>query len=100
SLRETIDLVHRDSHGRPHARERPRDETVAGTHPLLAVEDQKGGVRALELAPHAPRHTCRELIARALHTGEVDEHHLAVAARMDPADRPPGRLWSVGDDRH
>ncbi len=98
--RQPVDLVHRHRHRRLRARERMCDETVARAHALLAVEDQQGDVRALELLVHAPRHACGELVARTLNTGQVHEDHLTVAAGMHAANSPSRGLRTVGDDRH
>ena len=71
-----------------------------GPTPLLAVEHQQRDVGVGELLLDAPGHARGERVAGSLHARQVDEHHLAVAARAHAADRPPRGLRTIGDDRH
>ena len=76
------------------------DEAVAGTQALLGVDDQQAAVGVGQLVLDAVLHPLGERVARALHAGQVDEDQLPVGAGGDAADRAPGRLGLVGDDRH
>ena len=77
---QTVDLVDRDRHRQPGPRKRSRDEPVARTDSLLAIEDQQRRVGAFELLLHPPGHARGQSVARALHARQVDQHDLAVAA--------------------
>ncbi len=85
--------------GRLGLRKRRGDESVARPDALLAVEHQQRGVGVGQLLLHAPGHARGQRVARALHAGQVDEHHLALAARADAADRAARGLRAIGDDR-
>ena len=101
---EAVDLVDGADDRGVDARLQKRlgDEPVAGADPLLGVDDEEDrvGVRDLPLDP--PLHPLGERVARPLHTREVGHDQLPVSRQVggDAADRPPGGLRALGDDRH
>ena len=101
---EPVDLVDGDDGRDARAAQRLDDEAVARpADALLAVEQEQHGVGLGELVLDALLHALGERVARALDAREVGQHELPrvrpFRVRRDAADRPPGGLRLVGDDR-
>ena len=94
-----VDLVDGDRHRHGGRAQQVGDEPVAGAEALLGVDDQQAAVRIGELVLDPVLHPFGELVARTLDARQVNEDQLPVGPVGDAADRPPGRLGLVGDDR-
>ena len=68
--------------------------------PCSPLTTNSAASASLELGLDAALHPLGQRVARALHARQVGQHELeASGARDDAADRAPGRLRLVGDDR-
>ena len=100
---EAVHLVDRAKHGGVEVRAEQRlgDEPVARADALLRVDDEEDDVGVGQLALDAALHPLGQDVARPLHPGQVGEDELPALrdVRGDAADRSPGGLRAVRDDR-